>query len=70
MDVSQRRQWVSERLDPAGVDRLKLLDQPKNFVEVTLCLNILLGRQGESCQSGDSGDFLFGNGHKSQLFEE
>jgi hypothetical protein len=39
---------VSERLDPTGVDGLKLLDQPKNFGQITLGLRILFGRQGQA----------------------
>jgi hypothetical protein len=39
---------VSEWLDSAGVDRLKLLNQPKNFGQITLGLRVLFGRQGQA----------------------
>ena len=70
MDVSQSRQGMREWLDPAGVDSLLLLDEPKNLVEIALRLKALPRRQGESCQSRDLGDFLFGNCHQSLLFEK
>ena len=55
---------VGEGFDAPGVDRLQLLDQTENLVEISLCLGLLAGRELQPGQPGDAGDFLFCQCHE------